>query len=186
MFSAKAFTAVLLAAAVLGANAQSSTGAAPTAIPSGITTCALGCISQSLPAGNCSAITDLNCICTSLPFQQAAAQCISTTCPSSDTAAALAAQAQECAAVVSESGSATSAPSATSSGSTTPASSPSASSHSGSSASTPSGASTASPSPTSPTTPSPTGNGAIALSSSGSLVGFAVAIVGAVAGVFVL
>lgn len=58
--------AIVLAAAVLGAHAQSSAATAPGGIPSGITTCSLGCIQQSLSAGNCQAM-QVPFICTG-PF----------------------------------------------------------------------------------------------------------------------
>lgn len=62
MFSTKV-VALALAAAFLGVNAQDTASSfasappaagAPTGIPTDVTTCSLGCITQSLPAGNCS------------------------------------------------------------------------------------------------------------------------------------
>ncbi|KAK7691252.1 hypothetical protein QCA50_004645 [Cerrena zonata] len=171
--------AIVLVAAVLGANAQSSASSAPTSIPSGITTCSLGCIAQSLSAGGCTAITDLQCLCTSSAFQQATAACLQSQCPG-DLAAATAVQQAQCAGIGSASSgaaSSTAPPSASSNG----ASASSASGSASSGVSVTSGGSSVLSSAT--TSPSATGNnnGAAPINI-GGLAGLAVAALGVVAG----
>jgi len=47
---------LLLAAAVMGANAQSATSSGSTAVPSGLTTCIIDCSSQAAASAGCSSL----------------------------------------------------------------------------------------------------------------------------------
>ncbi|KAK7688049.1 hypothetical protein QCA50_008419 [Cerrena zonata] len=126
---------MVLAAAVLGTNAQSSSSSALGAIPSGITACSLQCISQSLSAGGCSNIADLQCLCTSQAFEDATRQCLQNSCPD-DISAATSAQQSQCASISSSAASAgSSSASASSEASRSASATSAASSASGRSAS---------------------------------------------------
>ncbi|KAG8812262.1 hypothetical protein FRC17_002109 [Serendipita sp. 399] len=97
MFKLAILAAALAAAPVFG---QSTAG---------IPQCVLDCTTQSLAAGGCTSITDLQCICTNQEFQTAAAACITTGCPES-LPQAIALQTAQCSAV---SGTGTAVPSET-------------------------------------------------------------------------
>ncbi|KAG8804661.1 hypothetical protein FRC17_005905 [Serendipita sp. 399] len=103
MFKLAILAAALAAAPVFG---QSTAG---------IPQCVLDCTTNSLAAGGCTGITDLECICTNQEFQTAAAACITTNCPDS-LPQAIALQTAQCSAV---SGTGTAVPSETGSTSAT-------------------------------------------------------------------
>ncbi|KAI0628465.1 hypothetical protein C8Q77DRAFT_1213290 [Trametes polyzona] len=110
----KSLSALALVA-LAGVQAQDATSSAPPVSTSGISACTLNCITTSATANGCSDFTDIACLCSNQQFQQAAASCLTSQCSSEEVQAALALQAQQCAAV---SGSSSApAASATSSGS---------------------------------------------------------------------
>lgn len=67
--------------------------AAPTAFAQ--SSCILSCMTTSLSSGGCTALTDLECICSSTEFQTAAGACIATNCPD-QAEAAIALQTTQC------------------------------------------------------------------------------------------
>ncbi|KAG5644452.1 hypothetical protein DXG03_008351 [Asterophora parasitica] len=101
MYASKSLLA-LLALAVSSAVAQSTTSGAAGANPSsdptaGISPCILGCIAPAAQSVGCT-VTDVACICASQAFQVAALTCLTEKCTPEDQAAAIALQAQQCAA----------------------------------------------------------------------------------------
>ncbi|ETW74605.1 hypothetical protein HETIRDRAFT_461384 [Heterobasidion irregulare TC 32-1] len=107
MFILKPLVFVVLAST--NVIAQSSS-AVPTGV-AGLSPCIITCLTQASSSGTCSSFTDISCVCSSQAFQSAAAQCLTSSCSSSDQAAALQLQQTECG---SASGSASSGASATS------------------------------------------------------------------------
>ncbi|KAI0762955.1 hypothetical protein C8Q74DRAFT_189878 [Fomes fomentarius] len=91
---ATALTFAAVAFAGVQAQSQSSSGAVPT----GITQCILGCISQASSANGCSGITDVTCLCTNQQFQQTATSCLESSCSQQEIQAAQQLQQQQCAA----------------------------------------------------------------------------------------
>ncbi|KAI0090850.1 hypothetical protein BDY19DRAFT_937892 [Irpex rosettiformis] len=99
-FNTKLASFAVLAAAV-GAQAQSSS-AAP-ALPSGLSSCATGCLTSAVAASTCQSIADLACICTDQQFLSSATACL-TNCGQADLQAGIALQQQECANIATSSG----------------------------------------------------------------------------------
>ncbi|KAI0827559.1 hypothetical protein BC628DRAFT_1317841 [Trametes gibbosa] len=119
-----ALPALAILAAVLGANAQDASTSAPPVSVTDLTPCIATCITQSAASNGCPDITDVSCLCTSTAFQQAAASCLQSQCSANDVQAALALQAQQCAAgpsatALTGSGSGTGTGTASNSGATT-------------------------------------------------------------------
>ncbi|KAG6915584.1 hypothetical protein DXG01_010852 [Tephrocybe rancida] len=101
MFSKTFFAlAILVSGALAQSGTESSTAAEPsTSLPAGINQCIIDCVTTAAQDAGCSSFTDLTCVCTSTPFQTAAAQCLQSTCTPADVQAALALQAQQCSAI---------------------------------------------------------------------------------------
>ncbi|KAG1731812.1 uncharacterized protein EDB91DRAFT_707350 [Suillus paluster] len=105
---------VIVAAAALAVNAQTSATTSPAAVPSGLTECIISCSAQAASAGGCSSYTDLACVCTSTAFQDAAAACLQANCTTAEIAAADQAQISECSSLSGNATTSSATPSATS------------------------------------------------------------------------
>ncbi|KAI0071467.1 hypothetical protein K474DRAFT_617001 [Panus rudis PR-1116 ss-1] len=92
MLSNKYISLVVLAAATLSVNAQSS---APAATPS-LTPCILNCLQQASSGTSCSSFTDVSCVCSDTTFQTNASNCLKSSCSSSEQQAALQLQQGQC------------------------------------------------------------------------------------------
>ncbi|KAF9257849.1 hypothetical protein L218DRAFT_878505 [Marasmius fiardii PR-910] len=113
MFSAKFIP--LFALALVSVNAQDSasgsgsgtdtatTASTPTSSAAGagstagITPCILGCVTQAATQAGCQSFTDVTCVCTNTAFQNAAGQCLQSTCTPDEVTAAMALQEANCA-----------------------------------------------------------------------------------------
>ncbi|GAB1523292.1 hypothetical protein RhiTH_006423 [Rhizoctonia solani] len=76
------------------AAAQTTTSSAVPPVSTGnIPPCVLRCSTQAATSAGCAGITDIECLCGSTDFQQAALQCLQSTCPDEvDSATALQSQ----------------------------------------------------------------------------------------------
>ncbi|ESK89681.1 gpi anchored cfem domain protein [Moniliophthora roreri MCA 2997] len=96
MIANKFITIAGLAAAV-AVVAQDPTSSGPTSIPTeNIPPCTLQCVTSAAGTGGCASFTDIPCICTSQEFQQAALQCLQSTCNAQEQQAALAVHVSQC------------------------------------------------------------------------------------------
>ncbi|CAE6425537.1 hypothetical protein BN14_03285 [Rhizoctonia solani AG-1 IB] len=92
MKSVFAFAALFAAYAA----AQTTTSSAAPPVSTGdISPCVLTCSTQAAQSAGCAGITDVECLCGSMDFQQAALTCLQTQCPN-EVAAATALQSQLC------------------------------------------------------------------------------------------
>ncbi|KAI0821265.1 hypothetical protein BC629DRAFT_1587558 [Irpex lacteus] len=128
MFSTTKLASFAILAAAVGVQAQSSS-AAP-AIPSGLSTCLITCVTTAASDAGCSSFTDLQCVCTNPTFLSSATSCLQSSCTSADQQAALQLQSTECAGIAASSGA-----SGSSAAASTPAPSASLTTASGSSGS---------------------------------------------------
>ncbi|KAG8687947.1 hypothetical protein FRC09_013192 [Ceratobasidium sp. 395] len=104
--------------------AQSPASSAPPPIPTDqVPTCVLQCTTQAASTAGCSSVTDVNCICTSTKFLEAATTCVTSNCSQDDQLAAIQLQSQLC----SQATDTSAAPSATATATATPSPSASAS-----------------------------------------------------------
>ncbi|KAJ7080706.1 hypothetical protein C8R44DRAFT_992410 [Mycena epipterygia] len=92
------------------ASSASKAASAPAASATGLTSCALTCITEAAKNSSCLTPTNVTCVCTDPNFQAKAATCLQGECKAADSEGALALQKQQCGAA---SLSATAVPTAT-------------------------------------------------------------------------
>ncbi|KIM64627.1 hypothetical protein SCLCIDRAFT_8461 [Scleroderma citrinum Foug A] len=104
MFANPKSLVVLVATSILAVQAQGTeTSSAASSTPS-LSACLLQCVTSAAQSAGCSGFTDLACVCSSVSFQTAAAQCLQASCTAEDLQTGLALAQQECGGVATTSG----------------------------------------------------------------------------------